>query len=81
MKFKATIVKRPPLHDSYEENCCDGWLYHLVDNEHNIAEGEVCVRIIYSGVERTAEYYCKSCIDLWYQKLKPVFDTKLWAFQ
>ncbi len=48
-------------------------------NTYFLKQGTTCLEIWSYGSE--PEYYCRSCIDVLYQKLKPILDTRLWAFK
>jgi hypothetical protein len=50
---------------------------HILGNVYYLKYNTPCLFIEMSG---TFEYYCKDCVDIVYQNLKPALDSKLWLF-
>ena len=46
-----------------------------------IKRGTMVLDICIPGVQGAYAVYCRSCIDTLYHEVKPLLDTKLWAFK
>lgn len=62
------------------ENCKHSTEFHynIIGNVFNLKKGQTCLIL---GIEGEEEIYCRDCIDIVYQKLKPVLDSKLWVLK
>ncbi len=67
--------------ECFGKTCPRNPLYfdNIIGDVHYIKKGTMCLTIKLSN--GGYEIYCKDCIDILYQQLRPVLDSKLWAFK
>jgi hypothetical protein len=60
-------------------NCQHNSKYHdRIGNSFYLKTDKTCLAIYMHG---SREVYCRDCIDIIYQRLKPILDSKLWIFK
>ena len=61
-------------------NCKHDPKYHfnIIGNNYHLIQGQTALVI---NLGESQEIYCRECIDSIYQDLKPLLDTRLWAFR
>lgn len=56
--------------------------YNIIGKCFHIIQGTTCLWLsMQTTTNIVVEIYCRDCIDIVYQKLKPVLDKKLWVFE